>query len=97
MTLEKKNQNFMHTKIWQAVISKIGYAIQDDEFVPLPPKRVRKQRNNNLHPSFSSTLKIIRDEQKIMNATISKLVRKIEKMNLISPMVSSGGADNEMN
>lgn len=58
----EEEPDFMHTKIRQAVLTKMGYAIQDEEFVSLPPRRERHQRNDNLPPSSSITLKLIHDK-----------------------------------
>ena len=35
---------YVHTKICHAVISKMGYAIQEGEFVPYQPRKAREQR-----------------------------------------------------
>lgn len=86
---------FMHTKIWQVAISKMGYTIQGREGFPLPRRRGRQWRNNDLPPSSSITSNDIHNEQREMNGKFNKLVQRMERRNLISPTFSSKDDDNE--
>ena len=78
-----------HTKIMQGVISKMGYAIQEEEFVPKKPSRTREKRITSPSNPYSE----ICDEQIKMNAKINMLIEKIAKKNLISPTTSSEDDD----
>lgn len=85
----EEESEFMNTNIGKAVVSKMGRVIQGKELVMIPPKRAMKQRNNDLPPSSSNSLNEMHDEQREMNESINKLIKIIEKRNLIYPMASS--------
>lgn len=45
----EEGPEFMHTKIGQVAVRKMGYFIK--EFIPLPPRRARKRITNDILPS----------------------------------------------
>lgn len=53
------------------------------------------KRNNDLPPSFSTILNDIHDDKRSMHSEIRKLINKLEKSFLISPMVFSEYDDND--
>lgn len=59
---------YAHTKVGQVVKSKMGYGIQEGEFIPYQTRREMERRNT--HPS--NTLNEICDEQKKINVNINK-------------------------
>lgn len=83
---------FKHTKIGQVVTRKMGYAIQEGEFVLQQPRRAREQRNT----PPSNTLNEIRDEQRKMYVKINMNIKKMASKHLISPTRSSED-DDEIN
>lgn len=52
----------MHSKIEKGIVSKMGYTIQEKEIVPIPPRKARQRRNNDLPPSSLNTLNDICDD-----------------------------------
>lgn len=56
----------------------------------------RQQRRNDLPRSSSTTLNDLLDDQRVMHPKINKIIEKMEKINLMSPIVSSED-DDEMN
>lgn len=79
----------MHSKIGKGILSKMGNTIQVREIILLPRRREGQQRNNTLSSSSSNMLNNILNDQREMYSKINKLIKKMEKANLISSIVSS--------
>lgn len=87
--LEAEELEIIHSKIEKGILSKMGYTIQGRETVALPLRRGRQKRNNDPPPSSSHILNGIPDDKREIHSKIEKLIKKMEKLNLISLMVSS--------
>lgn len=97
-----------HPKIRRNTLSRKRDEIKGNEVISLPlkaPPRARKQAANiDLHPSSSKIFNDIREDQLMMigmhrktKSKICKLIRKLEKETLISPMVYSEEDDEDIN
>lgn len=99
--LDKEKLEIKHSKIGKCTLSQMRYDIQGKEIITLPlkePSRARQQQvNNYLAPSSSNILSDIHEDQKSINSKFGKLIKKLEKSTLISPMVFSEDDDDEMN